>query len=122
MRVTNGSVRPYCIQLMSDAAPYSRKVTLRSRSVTWNGTRVGSGTRRVTDFGPDARRTEPTAPRGGGVPGASPTTSVALTHATAARDSCSRTCSFQRPDSTATVPVGKNQLYVPRGTARPGVT
>src|SRR5438445_4247697 len=121
MRVTSASVPPYCIQLMSDAAPYRRKVTLRSRSVTWNGSREGSGTRSVTDFGPDARRTEPTTPRGGGVPGTSPTTSLALTHATAPRDSCSRTWSFQRPDSTATVPVGKNQLYVPWGTARPGV-
>src|SRR4029077_15358333 len=58
----------------------------------------------------------------GGVPGASATTSPALTHATAARDSCSRTSSFQRPDSTATVPVGKNQLEVPWGTARPALT
>src|SRR5207253_11186169 len=106
---------------MSDAAPYSRNVTLRSRSVTWNGSRAGSGTRSVTDLGPDASRTEPTTPPGGGVPGARDTTSPALTHATASRDSCSRTWSFQRPDSTATVPVGKNQLYVPWGTARPGV-
>ncbi len=91
IRVTSGSVPPYCIQLMSDAAPYRRSVTLRSRSLTWNGSRAGSGTRSVTDFGPDASRTERTTPRGGGVPGASVTTSLALTHATASRDSCSRT-------------------------------
>src|SRR5690349_21765804 len=106
---------------MSDPAPYSRSVRLRSRSVTWNGSRAGSGTRSVTDCGPGASRTGPTAPPGAGVPAGSGITSAALTQATALRDSWSRTWSFHRPDSTATVPVGKNQLYVPCGTARPGV-
>src|SRR5439155_22745583 len=82
---------------------------------------AGSGTRNVTDFGPDVSRTELTAPPGGAVPGGSRTTSAAFTHATVARESRSRTRSFQRPDSTATVPVGKNQLYAPCGTARPAV-
>src|SRR2546425_5106425 len=97
--------------------PYTRSSDL---SVIWNGRRAGSGTRSVTDFGPDASRTELTTPPGGGVPGGRRTTSASFTHATVARESRSRTWSFQRPDSTATVPVGKNQLYVPWGTVRPG--
>src|SRR5439155_26666475 len=102
---------------MSDAPPYRRNVRLRSRSVIWWGRRAGSGTRSVTDFGPDASRTELTTPPGGGVPGGSGTTSASFTHATVARESRSRTLSFQRPDSSATVPVGKYQLYVSWGTA-----
>src|SRR6266704_2870909 len=85
--------------------------------------RIGSGspTRGATAVGPGTSRTEPTVPPGGGVPAGSGTTSPAPTQANALRDSCSRAWSSQRPESTAVVPVGKNQLYVPYGTARPGV-
>ena len=68
-----------------------RRPRLRSCSVTWNGSLPASGTRSVTDPGPACRRTDPTAPPGGGVPGASDTTSAAFTQAAAPFDSCSRT-------------------------------
>src|SRR6266704_4476746 len=98
-----------------------RRGRLRSPSVTWKGSFAGSGTRSVTAVGPGTSRTEPTVPPGGGVPAGSGTTSPAPTQANALRDNCSRAWSSQRPESTAVVPVGKNQLYVPYGTARPGV-
>src|SRR6266581_5057344 len=121
MRVTYGSVPPCCIQFTSEATPYSRSVRLRSPSSTWKGTCTGSGTRSNNDLVPAVSRTEPTIPPGGGVPGGRGTTSAVLTHATAPRDSCSRVWPFQRADATAVVPNGKNQLYVPYGTALPTV-
>ncbi len=89
--------------------------------MTWNGSFPGSGTRRVTDAGPGWSRTEPTTPPGGGVPAGSSITSAAFTHTAELFDSWRRIWSFQRPESTAVVPVGKNQLYVPPGTDFPGV-
>src|SRR5207249_9842950 len=61
------------------------------------------------------------SPPGGGVPAGSSITSAAFTHTAELFDSWRRTWSFQRPESTAVVPVGKNQLYVPPGTDFPGV-
>ena len=66
-------------------------------------------------------RTEPTIPPGGGVAGESGTTSPVFTHAIASRESCSRVWLPQRADATDVVPSGKNQLYVPYGTAFPTV-
>ena len=62
------------------------------------------------EAGPGRSRTEPTTPPGGGVPAGSGTTSAAFTHATELFESWRRAWSFQRPESTAVVPVGKNQL------------
>src|SRR2546426_10382327 len=73
------------------------------------------------DAGPGCSRTEPTTPPGGGVPTGSGTTSAAFTQTAALFESCRRAWSFQRPESTAVVPVGKNQLYVPPGTDFPTV-
>ena len=73
------------------------------------------------DAGPGCSRTEPTTPPGGGVPTGSGTTSAAFTQTAEFFESCRRAWSFQRPESTAVVPVGKNQLYVPPGTDFPTV-
>src|SRR5256885_142621 len=73
------------------------------------------------DAGPGCIRTEPTTPPGGGVPTGSGTTSAAFTQTAEFFESCRRAWSFQRPESTAVVPVGKNQLYVPPGTDFPTV-
>src|SRR5882672_7045397 len=121
MRVTYGSVPPYCIQFTSEATPYSRSVRLLSSSSTLKGTCVGSGTRSTSERGPGTRRTDSTIPPGGGVPAASGTTSALFTHATAPRDSCRRVWLPQRAVATEIVPSGKNQLYVPYGTALPTV-
>src|SRR5256884_2491494 len=121
MRVTYGSVPPCCIQFTSEATPYNRSVRLFSSSSTRNGTCAGSGTRNTSERAPATRRTEPTMPPGGGVAGGSDTTSAVFTHATALRDSCSRVWLPQRAVATDVVPSGKNQLYVPYGTALPTV-
>src|SRR5437899_3362110 len=73
------------------------------------------------DAGPGCTRPEPTTPPGGGVPTGSGTTSAAFTQTPELFESCRRAWSFQRPESTAVVPVGKNQLYVPPGTDFPTV-
>ena len=74
------------------------------------GTCAGSGTRSTSERGPATSRTDSTIPPGGGVPGASGTTSALFTHATAPRESCSRVWLPQRAVATDTVPSGKNQL------------
>src|SRR5882762_8212846 len=73
------------------------------------------------DAGPGCRRTEPTTPPGGGLPGGSGTTSAAFTQTAELFESWRRAWSFHRPESTAVVPVGKNQLYVSPGTDFPTV-
>ena len=55
------------------------------------------------------------------MPAGSGTTSAAFTQTAEFFESWRRAWSFHRPESTPVVPVGKNQLYVPPGTAFPTV-
>src|SRR3989442_254843 len=71
------------------------------------------------DAGPGCIRTEPTTPPGGGVPTGSGTTSAAFTQTAEFFESCRAAWSFQRPESTAVVPLGKNQLYGPPRVLEP---